>query len=76
MSTNPIGKGTTNVTVNMPDDLKKQLAELAQASGSKSLGAYIKAILEDYSRDRAVIEPAKVVRRPKSSSSGAGKKKA
>lgn len=67
MSTHPIGKGTTNVTVNMPDDLKRQLADLAEKSGTKSLGSYIKEVLRDYAEGGAVVEKPKVTRKRKPS---------
>lgn len=51
MATNPIGKGTKNVTVNMPEELKKALQELADASGL-SLGHYIRAVLADAKKEQ------------------------
>lgn len=46
MATNPIGRGTKNVTVNMSESLKKALEELAVKS-NMSLGEYIRAVLEE-----------------------------
>ncbi len=46
MATKPIGRGTRNVTVNMREDLKKALEQLATKSGM-SLGEYIRAVLEE-----------------------------
>ena len=46
MATNPLGTGTLNVTVNMPDTLKASLKALAKKSGM-SLGLYIRTVLEE-----------------------------
>jgi hypothetical protein len=46
MATNPIGRGTRNVTVNMSEALKKSLEELA-AKSNMSLGEYIRNVLEE-----------------------------
>lgn len=60
MSTNPIGKGTVNVTVNMPEKLKGDLERLAKKSGRK-LGAYLRALLEDYSDGQAIVGKPEVI---------------
>ncbi len=60
MATNPIGRGTKNVTVNMPEELKQSLAELAKLS-NMSLGEYIRAVLEE-ARKENVRYQAKVER--------------
>jgi hypothetical protein len=74
MGTNPIGKGTKNVSVNMPEDLQRSLAKLAEASGV-TLSAYIKAVLAEAALDGARIK-TKIDRDPppKSSSNVAGTK--
>lgn len=51
MATNPIGKGTKNVTVNMPEELRDALQELAKKS-EMTLGQYIRTVLEDAKKDR------------------------
>lgn len=57
MATNPIGPGTTNVTVNMPKTLREELKKLADTSGMK-LGPYICAVAENAVKDGAVVERA------------------
>jgi hypothetical protein len=64
MSTNAIGPGTVNVTVNMPDSLKTQLKKAAKESGM-SLNAFANALLQDCVTTGAVVEKPKVVRRSK-----------
>jgi hypothetical protein len=75
MSTNAIGKGTVNVTVNMPKHLKDEIDKLAERSGIKT-GAYVRALLANYANQRATIGQPPVVlptqspskaRRPKGS---------
>jgi hypothetical protein len=64
MSTNPIGKGTINVTVNMPQRLKGDLEKLAKKSGRK-LGSYVRALLEDYADGEATVGKPEVTKTPK-----------
>ncbi|MCH6258767.1 hypothetical protein MLD52_19570 [Puniceicoccaceae bacterium K14] len=45
MATNPIPKGTKNLTVNVTDALHKDLKKLAKAS-SMSLSQYVRHVLE------------------------------
>lgn len=54
MGTNPLGKGTKNVSVNMAGSLRDDLAKLADASGL-SLSAYIKTVLAGAVEDGAII---------------------
>jgi predicted DNA-binding protein len=54
MGTNPLGKGTKNVSVNMAEELRDELAKLADASGL-TLSAYIKTVLADAVKDGATI---------------------
>ncbi len=42
--TRPIGKGTRNISLNMPEQLRNDLVALAQASGM-TLSAYLRMIL-------------------------------
>jgi hypothetical protein len=51
MGTNPLGKGMTNVSVNVPDQVRAQLGALADASGM-SLSAYLRAIITSAVRQR------------------------
>lgn len=44
MGTNPLGKGTQNLSVNVPSEMKEALQELADKSGVK-LSQYLRAIL-------------------------------
>jgi hypothetical protein len=60
MATNPIGNGTKNLTVNIPDDLDRDLRKLAAASKMK-LGPYIRALLEEARREK-VLYQAKIER--------------
>ena len=62
MSTNAIGPGTVNVTVNMPDSLKVQLKKAAKEAGM-SLNAFANALLQDCVSSGATVEKPKVVRR-------------
>jgi hypothetical protein len=54
MGTNPVGKGTKNVSVNMPEELRESLSRLADASGV-SLSAYIKGVLGEAAKDGATL---------------------
>lgn len=60
MATNPIGKGTKNLTINIPDDLDGDLRKLATASKMR-LGPYIRALLEEARRDQ-ILYQAKIER--------------
>ena len=46
MSSNPLGKGTKNVTANVPISLFLELTRLATISGVK-VGEYARTVLED-----------------------------
>lgn len=54
MGTNPLGKGTKNVSVNMTEELRDSVAALAEASGL-TLSAYVKAVLSEAVADGAKI---------------------
>ncbi len=60
MSTNPIGPGTVNVTVNMPDPLKKKLKVLADKS-DVSLNALANAVLADYAEKEVALSKPEIV---------------
>jgi len=55
MATNPLGAGTQNVTVNMPDHLKTSLKALAKRSGM-SLGLYIRTVLEEATEEQVLYK--------------------
>ena len=46
MATNPLGEGTTNLSVNMPVELYEALKELAKTSNLR-VGAYARLVLKD-----------------------------
>lgn len=61
--TNPIPKGTVNVTVNVPAELVKELETLAEKSGV-SRNRYCAEILNDAARTDATVElDTSIVRR-------------
>lgn len=62
MATNPLGKGTVNVTVNMPTELRQRLQRLAEASHC-SLSEYLRRILTEAIESGVVWETAKPVKR-------------
>lgn len=45
MGTNPLGRGTTNLSVNVPQAMKDALQDLADASGMP-LSAYLRRVLK------------------------------
>lgn len=46
MATHPIGKGTRNLSVNIPQSWRDELDRLARASGMR-LSEYVRILLED-----------------------------
>ena len=61
MATNPIPKGTKNLSINIPTSLHASLRKQAEASGL-SLSAYVRRILElAYERDLRFEVSYKVV---------------
>lgn len=60
--TNPIGAGTCNVSVNVPEGIKAQLQALADKSGLK-LGAYLRAVMADAIRHSATAKSEVVLSR-------------
>jgi predicted DNA-binding protein len=55
MATNPLGEGTKNLSVNMPEKMKSDLETLASKSGL-TLGAYVRAILQEAVKDGDIVE--------------------
>jgi ribosomal protein L30E len=72
MSTNPIGKGTVNLTANIPSELKADLERLAKESGMK-IGQYTRLILAEAVKTGTVVEQ-QVITRPKKKAAAPGKK--
>lgn len=64
MSTNPLGKGTVNLTANIPESLKADLERLAKESGMK-IGQYIRLILAETAKSGTVVEQQVVTRAKK-----------
>lgn len=54
MGTKPIGKGTSNLSVNVPQTLRNDLEELAEKSGMK-LGPYIRIVLASAAKKGARV---------------------
>lgn len=55
MGTKKLGKGTSNVSVNMPAELAEELRDLAKQSG-QSFSAYAKRVLEEAARKNVRYE--------------------
>ncbi len=68
--TNPLGKGTRNLAVNVTDKLHSDLLALARASSVK-LGEYCRVILRDAVEKQIRVERGGYLIIPKVSSSGA-----
>lgn len=66
-TTKPLGRGTKNVTANVPEKLKTDLEQLARASGL-GIGAYMRVTLAKAAENgtiyRMVTEEVKKVRDP------------
>lgn len=64
MPTNPIGKGTSNVSVNMPADLVERIDKLRKEGQSRS--SYCRAIIVDAVQQRLTVREERVsyVERP------------
>ncbi len=54
MGTKPIGKGTSNLSVNVPQTLRDDLETLAAKSGMK-LGQYVRVILANAAQKGARV---------------------
>jgi len=54
-NTNPLGKGTRNLTSNVSNTLYLQVAQLAAASGC-GLGEYLRTVLEDAVENGVIIQ--------------------
>lgn len=59
MPTNPIGKNTKNVTINLPIDTYKEIAILAKES-DKALSTYIRNVLEEAKKDQLIFKTTTV----------------
>ena len=62
MPTHPIGRGTVNVTINMPIALRQRLQEFADASQC-SLSEYLRRLMADAADSGVVWEVAPPVKR-------------
>lgn len=62
MSGNPLGPGTKNITVNVPDELREKLGELAKESGL-NFSDYLRAILKDAVESSATVSVKTMVER-------------
>lgn len=59
MATNPLGPGTKNLSVSIPDPLYAALSELA---GSRKLGAYVREVLAKAAKSGVIYETRRTTR--------------